>query len=513
MRKVAKQRFYGNYKKEIQLYPSLVPVIYKRKTYHELKDTHDEVVSVLSDLITQLESIKDYNQFFETEELEFHDIMFAILIGLVGTFITTNEKLKEFLRLFHDTPKTADNPTDLQKAAHNILKHPGQSMDTQDGKFINRDGGNVPFGFHRLFYGHDILSWKGDNPFSLLISQFGFLEGIKKAFLHLIADTCSKQGLPVPGHSLFDIKSGDGVSNVFYEASKAINPGKIQAVYQNLFTVNARDILGGSATVLLSDVYLGVCNYKNVKSKSIFKMIVHITNFVITAIIGAIKQGGTPKINFIALFNFMCPLASFIGVKFKEGKIKRIEREYIANANFMLEIKKKIYAIYKKNYALILALLLAVLGLLIFYPKILQKKPASELVAEADQIITPPAEEPLQRQLHTITIFQESDRSIFVKNVAELLPDAGSWLDGVAEKIKQELEQNPDKNVMVIGYAAIFPGLPDPVELSRERATRVKMELVKRNIPIEKIESVAGGETSDFGVSREENRRIKILVK
>jgi hypothetical protein len=112
-----------------------------------------------------------------------------------------------------------------------------------------------------------------------------------------------------------------------------------------------------------------------------------------------------------------------------------------------------------------------------------------------------------------VPIFQETDRAIFVKDVAELLSDADSWLDSVAEEIRQELEQSPEKTFTVIGYAAIFPGLPDPVELSQERAERVKKELVKRNIPVGKLEAVAGGETSDFGLSREENRRIKILVK
>jgi outer membrane protein OmpA-like peptidoglycan-associated protein len=86
-------------------------------------------------------------------------------------------------------------------------------------------------------------------------------------------------------------------------------------------------------------------------------------------------------------------------------------------------------------------------------------------------------------------------------------------LDSVAEKIRQELEQSPGKTFTVIAYAAIFPGLPDPVILSRERADRVKKELIKRNIPVEKLESVTGGETSDFGLFREENRRIKILEK
>lgn len=360
MKKVYNERFYKCYEEDVKLNSSLLPVIYKRKTYLELKETHDGIVEKLSDSINELQKIKNYDQFFDTEELEFYDIMFAILIGLVGSFITTSEKLKEFLRLFHDTPTKNDSPNTIQEQANKLLEHSGQDMD-QQGKFTNRNGGKVPFGFHRLFFGHDILSWKGDNPFQLLIKQFGFFEGIKKAFLHLIADTCSKQGLPIPGHSIFDIKSGDDVSNILYEISKKINPEKVQAVYQNLFTIHASDLLGGGATILLTNAYLNICNYQNKKSKSIFKMVVHITNFIVTAIIGLAKTS-IPKINFIALFNFTLPLCSFIGIKFKERKIHRIQRDYIDDKDFINIIKSKIYLIYKRNYILFSILFLLIAG-------------------------------------------------------------------------------------------------------------------------------------------------------
>lgn len=141
------------------------------------------------------------------------------------------------------------------------------------------------------------------------------------------------------------------------------------------------------------------------------------------------------------------------------------------------------------------------------------KAPKAAVTSVKTPVIIEKAETPPIINEPLVPLFEESDRAIFVKNVAELLPAAGPWLDSVANEIRQELEQSPEKTVTVIGYAAIFPGLPDPVELSRKRSERGKNELVKRNIPVEKIEAVAGGETSDFGLSREENRCIKILVK
>jgi len=519
MKKVINSKFYENYEEDIKLKPSLVPIIYKRKTYLELKDTHDEIIDDLGDLITKLENIKDYNQFFESEELEFHDIMFAVLIGLVGSFITTSEKLKEFLRLFHDTPKTGDNPNDIQKKGHKILEHSGQINDMQDGKFINREGGKVPFGFHRLFFGHDILSWKGDNPFYLLIKQFGFLEGLKKAFLHLLADTCSKQGLPVPGHSIFEVKSGDDVSNLLYEVSKKLNPEKTQAVYQNLFTIGASDMLGGGATVLLSEVYLKICNYQNKKSKSIFKMIVHITNFIITAIIGLVKSG-IPKINFIALYNFIIPLVTFIGVKFKERKIRHIEKEYIENRNFMFELKSQIYSIYKKNYPLFLILMFAIFGLIFLYFKI-PKKQFTSAVMVADVNIIEIIDEPIEKKQNMISL--NNSNIHFVKDTrfflsegniyTGLLPDLtegiySEKINNIANELKNILDKNKTTIFIINGYSAkIANSSDDGLLLSKERAERVMNLLIEQGIPKENIKCNFMGNTNLWGDNSSEEER------
>jgi hypothetical protein len=515
MKKVYNEKFYENYEEDIKLKSSLLPVIYKRKTYLELKNTHDEVVEDLNDLISELQNIKDYEQYFESEELEFKDIVFAIIIGLAGSFITTSEKLQEFFRLFHDKPKTDENPNILQKKAHEILKHSGQDMD-QQGKFANRDGGKVPFGFHRLFFGHDILSWKGDNPFQLLVKQFGFLEGIKKAFLHLIADSCSKQGLPVPGHSVFDVKSGDDITNLLYGISKHVNSEKVQAAFQNMFTIHASDVLGGGATKLLADAYLKICNYQNKKSISIFKMIVHISNFIITCIIGLIKYR-IPKINFIALYNFIIPLASFIGIKFKEGKIKRIQKEYIEEKDFMLILKSKIYSIFKGNYLLyFFMLLLMVLVIISFNFGNFKKQNNPELQKSEVYIEEIVEEQQLNISTGNSKIHFVKDTRFFLSEgnkYTGLLPEMteGDYyikIKTIANELKELLYNNKQTIFIVHGYTAdsIYSTVDDLL-LSEQRAERVVSLLIEQGIPKENLKCTFSGVTNLWGNNTSEEER------
>ena len=206
MIKTYRQRFYSNYDEIITLKKNKLPILFLKKKKNQLQNDFTEYSEEIQGLIKELEKIKDYDQYFVSEELEFSDIALAVLFGACGSFITNSEKLKEFLRLFHDESSEANK---FQKRIQKFLQHSNNPIDyNEDGKFINRNGGTSKFGFHRLFYGHDILSFKGDNPFQLYAKKFGFLKGIETAVKHLFVDTCSKQGLPLPGSSLFDIKSG-----------------------------------------------------------------------------------------------------------------------------------------------------------------------------------------------------------------------------------------------------------------------------------------------------------------
>ena len=164
-----------------------------------------------------------------------------MIIGTVGSLISTNDDLQEFLRLFHDRPEPGNSESSIQKKIRKRLSHPLQEMDRHEGQFLKRSGEDgVPVGFHRLFRGHDILSWQGDNPFQLLIEQFGFAEGIKKAILHLVADSCSTQGLPVPLHSIFDVQNGKELDNMLHKWSMALSKKTKQnavTVFNNMFSI------------------------------------------------------------------------------------------------------------------------------------------------------------------------------------------------------------------------------------------------------------------------------------
>lgn len=370
MEKENKQKFYANYEDDIKVKKPLLPIIYKRWEYKSYQNANFALSLELTELIKELESIKDIDSYFESEKLEFQDVLVAMIIGTVGSLISTNEQLQEFLRLFHPTDKPKDNNTltGLQKKARKVLNHSKQEMDQHEGQYIKRDGNaGVPFGFHRLFRGHDILSWKGDNPFQLLINQFGFADGIKKAILHLLADTCSTQGLPVPLHSIFDVQSGEGLDNLLHEWSislSGVTKERAVSIFNNMFTIHATDILGGGATVLLQNEYLSVCNFETKKTKDIFKIIVQVCNFIVTGIIGFI-QTRIPKINYIALYNLILPTASLIGISIKNTKVRRLEKKYNTNREEIVINRKHLYKLYKINYLIYGIILILGTGLFI----------------------------------------------------------------------------------------------------------------------------------------------------
>ncbi len=353
MKKENKQKFYANYENDIKLKKPLVPIIYKRWEYKYYKNANFALSWELDELLKELEKIKDFDSYFENEKLEFQDVLVAMIIGTVGSLISTNDDLQEFLRLFHDRPEPGNSESSIQKKIRKRLSHPLQEMDQHERQYLKRSGEDgVPFGFHRLFRGHDILSWQGDNPFQLLIGQFGFAEGIKKAILHLLADTCSTQGLPVPLHSIFDVQNGNELDNMLHKWSLAISKEtkqKAVSVFNNMFTIHASDMLGGGTTIALQNAYLSICNFETKKAKDIFKIIVQVCNFIITGIIGFI-QTHVPKINHIALYNLVLPTASLIGISIKNGKIKRIEKKYNLKRDMISDNRKQIYRIYRINY-------------------------------------------------------------------------------------------------------------------------------------------------------------------
>ena len=131
MKKYKKNDFTTTFENDIELKKSYLPVLYKRGEYKDLFQLHTYYSQNLQDCITKLQSIKNYEEYFNCEELTLQDYIVAILIGFCGSMITTNEHLQEFLKLFHDRPEPGEEVSEfqirmrkkLEKMFDNILKY------------------------------------------------------------------------------------------------------------------------------------------------------------------------------------------------------------------------------------------------------------------------------------------------------------------------------------------------------------------------------------------------------
>lgn len=510
MIKTYRQRFYSNYDEIITLKKNKLPILFLKKKKNQLQNDFTEYSEEIQELIKELEEIKDYDQYFVSEELEFSDIALAVLFGACGSFITNSEKLKEFLRLFHDESSEANK---FQKHIQKFLQHPNNPIDyDENGKFINRDGGTAKFGFHRLFYGHDILSFKGDNPFQLYAKKFGFLKGIEKAVKHLFADTCSRQGLPLPGSSLFDVKNGNDFTNLMYELSKKVGKGSssnAQAAFQQLFSYHFQDSLGARSSELLSDIYLKVRGFETNKAKSIFKILTNISEFIINAITGLVKTAGmAPKINWRNVIGLIYQLSKFIGIKLKEHKIQKIEDKYNQQVTLLENCKDKIYKIYKINYLLDLLIMLLLIGFcLLCFINIKTKQNRVKSIVTSN-INTSSESEDFSTQIilsETKSFEFRADRRDYVN-----YDDAMKWCDNIANEIKNRLLINPSEEFLIKGYVADYDNEIDGNTLSLERATNIKNELINRGIPADSLQVKSGGTTNRWGTERKENRAVTI---
>lgn len=181
----------------------------------------------------QLQEIKDLPSLDETvfAQWKIADLPVMFLAGLLGTF--TSSMLRDFFGECHD----AWGKLPASKGGHG-----GEVIDQVPGSPVA--GG---FG-HRFKFGHDLL-----NPFEIDWNQY--LEMAKqsgtilpvwlKAYFywlsHLLQDTFSKEGLPIPGHSLL---------------RKFIDPVKNRKLLEILNTIKMRDITGTALTNAIMGAYL-----------------------------------------------------------------------------------------------------------------------------------------------------------------------------------------------------------------------------------------------------------------
>ncbi len=291
------------------------------------------LVENLDNELKKFDFFAEYGKKLHESKLDNYDYLFSILFGMIGATITNNENIQKFLNEVHQISNRKEKikVIDLKSFLARIFQHSGDYMDKvpidANGKlqFVNRKAflkngiyQGAANGPHRVFWGHDIFSLGKDNPFLLCINQYGIGKGIVNCLQHLIADTCSKQGLPIPTHSLFDynksvdINGNMKVGNILLDFSQDYSEkilGKKQhgvnnEVFNKMFSIHIQDALTQGLCEALSTAYIKARKIKDEDRQIQFKIISYGSLFLGSSIIGLCKTG-IPTINwpsFLALF-------------------------------------------------------------------------------------------------------------------------------------------------------------------------------------------------------------------
>lgn len=236
--------------------------------------------------------------------LDAWDYCYSIAIGMAGMFITTNETFGQYLDQIHKaTSGTSGDYDKFQSFLGDALRHKGDHIDAIEMPFKNRNGSNAYCIFHRLLWGHDILSVKGDNPFVLMFNQHG-LSGILQAVQHLLADTTSKQGLPLPGSSFLDVvDENNKTTNYLIQIAQQLSGETTgiktgaQEIYSHMMTIRAQDVTAGVVVKLVTDLYFRMRKINDNIRRSEIRLIAYTVNFLGEAVVGCFRQNGVPYIN------------------------------------------------------------------------------------------------------------------------------------------------------------------------------------------------------------------------
>lgn len=247
-------------------------------------------------------------------DLDNLDIAWCLLCATASAFLSTNKAFEEWLDGIHKAASDCQGDYDfIQKALGGVFHHKSDWMD----KMISRDSDETYIAFHRLLWGHDPLA-KGEgladlsfNPIRMMMQQEESersghaLFGAVQAMRHLLADTFSKQGLPLPGLSYFDYERSDGkawnhIIDVVQELSIETtgNKGKAEELYRHLFTLRAQDIAGGALAAALTKAYIASRQIEDAIRINQIRLVSYSASFFCQAIVGAMRQNGVPYINY-----------------------------------------------------------------------------------------------------------------------------------------------------------------------------------------------------------------------
>lgn len=183
-----------------------------------------------------------YEEDYTFSNMSKYDITFLLLIGTIGAL--SSAFLREPFSKLHDPVSDGGYGVKSHPVLGKIrkyLEHPGDLMDKEIGPLT-----------HRIKYGHDIFNFKeikecigsriedlhldGDSYYlkTVINSVAGYIK-------HIFADSFSKQGIPVPGSTRF--------REELIEMAQ-----KNQEVYQSLFTLKHRDLVGAGLVAALTKV-------------------------------------------------------------------------------------------------------------------------------------------------------------------------------------------------------------------------------------------------------------------
>ena len=205
----------------------------------------------VKDLRSDYEQLAELQDFDESVFARWRaaDLPVMLAAGVLGAF--SSAALKDFFAELHD--KWGSKPA-VNAAGEDVLGHGGQGIDRVPGS--KRAGG---WG-HRWKFGHDLFNpfdlTKPTNPLDPTSTPWNQYMEMAKAsgtvlpkwmkaiyywLSHLLQDTFSAEGLPLPGHSL--------LRGLF-------DPAKNHELLQFLGTIKMRDVVGTGATNLIMGSYL-----------------------------------------------------------------------------------------------------------------------------------------------------------------------------------------------------------------------------------------------------------------
>ena len=130
------------------------------------------------------------------------------------------------------------------------------------------------------------------------------MAGILQAVRHLLADTASKQGLPLPGSSYLDIvDENNKTSNYLIMVAQQLSEesaglkSNAQEIYSHMMTIRTQDITAGVVVKLVTELYFLIRRIDDKIRRAEIRLIAYTVNFLGEAVVGCVRQNGVPYIN------------------------------------------------------------------------------------------------------------------------------------------------------------------------------------------------------------------------